>query len=152
MIQWLWVRLHGWAKIKATPNGVAFILAPRINAVGRLANASLSFEFLTTNEDNKLEIIIQKLDNYNKIRQAKCQEINEEISDYLRKNSQEKNNDAIILINSDWHIGVIGIVAAKIVEEYNKPCFLMTIDENNNARCSIRSNDLINVKLKYIIK
>ncbi|MBQ8847632.1 MAG: single-stranded-DNA-specific exonuclease RecJ [Candidatus Gastranaerophilales bacterium] len=128
-----------------TSTDIAFILAPRINAVGRLANASLSFEFLTTNEDNKLEIIIQKLDNYNKIRQAKCQEINEEISDYLRKNSQEKNNDAIILINSDWHIGVIGIVAAKIVEEYNKPCFLMTIDENNNARCSIRSNDLINV-------
>jgi len=124
---------------------IAFILAPRINAVGRLANAKLSFEFLTTNDNAKIDMIIQQLDNYNKIRQSKCQETSEEISQYLKNNSSEKNNDAIILINENWHIGIIGIVAAKIVEEYNKPCFLMTIDENNNARCSVRSNDSIDV-------
>ncbi|MBR1617333.1 single-stranded-DNA-specific exonuclease RecJ, partial [bacterium] len=124
---------------------IGFILAPRINAVGRLSNAELSFEFLNTKEDAKLEMIISQLDNYNTIRQSKCQETYEEIKNYLDKNKQELKNPAVILINPEWHVGIIGIVAAKIVENYNKPCFLMTVDENNNARCSIRSNDLINV-------
>ena len=128
-----------------TSYDIAFILAPRINAVGRLANAKLSFDFLTTDDDTKLSMIIEKLDNYNKIRQSKCSETFEEVNDYLKKHKDEQNNPAIILLNPEWHIGIIGIVAAKIVEEYNKPCFLMTVDENNNARCSIRSNDLINV-------
>ena len=128
-----------------TSYDVAFILAPRINAVGRLANAKLSFDFLVENDDNKLNIIIEKLDNYNKIRQAKCAEVYDEIKNYLKKHKEEQTKSAIILINPDWHIGVIGIVASKIVEEFNKPCFLMTKDENNNARCSIRSNDSINV-------
>ena len=128
-----------------TSTDIAFILAPRINAVGRLFNASLSFEFLTTEDDNKLDFIIEKLNNYNAIRQSKCTETYDEIKNYLNKNKDEANKPAIILINEDWHIGIIGIVAAKIVEEYQKPCFLMTVDENNNARCSIRSNDSINV-------
>lgn len=128
-----------------TSTDIAFILAPRINAVGRLANASLSFEFLTTDDEFKIQMIIEQLDNYNKIRQAKCSDVYDEVVDYLKKNKNEQNNSAIVLINPDWHIGIIGIVASKIVEEFNKPCFLMTVDENNNARCSIRSNDVINV-------
>ncbi len=128
-----------------TSTDIAFVLAPRINAVGRLANAKLSFEFLTTKEQIKYQMIIEQLENYNKIRQAKCQETYDEIIVYLKKHKEEKNNPAIILKNPSWHIGIIGIVASKIVEEFNKPCFLMTEDENNNARCSIRSNDIINV-------
>lgn len=128
-----------------TSTDIAFILAPRINAVGRLANASLSFEFLIEEDINKIDFIIEKLDNYNKIRQSKCSETYEEVIEYLKKHKEETKNPAVILINPEWHIGIIGIVAAKIVEEFNKPCFLMTVDENNNARCSIRSNDVINV-------
>lgn len=128
-----------------TSYDIAFILAPRINAVGRLANASLSFEFLTTEDDTKLDIIIEKLDNYNKIRQSKCQETYDEVKEYLLKHKEESKNPAIILINPDWHVGIIGIVASKIVEEFSKPCFLMTTDDNNFARCSIRSNESINV-------
>lgn len=128
-----------------TSYDVAFILAPRINAVGRLSNAKLSFDFLLEKSDELIELDIQKLDNYNTIRQSKCSEVYDEIIETLKQNPSETKNPAIILINKDWHIGVIGIVAAKIVERFEKPCFLMTIDENNNARCSIRSNDLINV-------
>lgn len=128
-----------------TSYDVAFILAPRINAVGRLANAELSFDFLTTDNDDKLDIIIQKLDNYNSIRQSKCKEVYDDIISYIENNKEEKNNSAIILMNKSWHIGVIGIVAAHIVEEFQKPCFLMTVDENNFARCSIRSNESIDV-------
>lgn len=128
-----------------TSTDIAFVLVPRINAVGRLANAELSFEFLTTDNPNKLDIIIEKLDNYNAIRQSKCQETYEEINDYLKNHKEELKNPAVILLNKDWHVGIIGIVASKIVEQYNKPCFLMTIDEASCARCSIRSNENINV-------
>ena len=128
-----------------TSYDIAFVLAPRINAVGRLKNAELSFEFLTTEDDNKLNMIIEKLDNNNKIRQSLCTDTFEDIQKYLENNPSEKNNPAIILINKDWHIGVIGIVASKVVETYSKPCFLMTIDDNNFARCSIRSNESIDV-------
>lgn len=128
-----------------TSYDAAFVLAPRINAVGRLSNAKLSFDFLTSDDDNKLDIIIEKLDNYNTIRQSKCAETYEEIINLLKNDEQERKNPAVVLINPDWHIGIIGIVASKIAEEFNKPCFLMTIDENNFARCSIRSNDLVNV-------
>ncbi len=128
-----------------TSEDAAFILAPRINAAGRLKDAEISFEFLTSNNETRLDVLIEELDNYNKIRQSKCTEIYESIGDYLNKNKEETQNPAIILLNPDWHIGVIGIAASKIVEEYDKPCFLMTVDEDNNARCSIRSNDKINV-------
>ncbi len=128
-----------------TSTDIGFILAPRINAVGRLANAKLSFDFLNTEEDNQLDMIIEKLDSYNSIRQTKCAEVFDDAVNYLKQNPSETKNPAIILMNPSWHIGIIGIVAAKLVETYNKPCFLMTQDEQNNARCSIRSNDLINV-------
>lgn len=128
-----------------TSTDIGFILAPRINAVGRLSNAQLSFDFLNTTDDIKLDMIIQQLDDYNTIRQSKCAQTYEEVKAYLDKNPAELKNPAIILINPNWHVGVIGIVAAKVVENYNRPCFLMTVDENNNARCSIRSNDIINV-------
>jgi len=128
-----------------TSTDIAFLLAPRINAVGRLASANLAFEFLTTTSETRINAIISELNNYNAIRQSKCLEVYEDAIRYIENNPQEKSNNAIILINKEWHIGIIGIVAAKIVEKYNKPCFLMTIDENNNARCSIRSNEGINV-------
>ena len=67
-----------------TSTDVAFILAPRINAVGRLANASLSFEFLIEEDENKIDFIIEKLDNYNRIRQSKCNETFEEVVEYLK--------------------------------------------------------------------
>ena len=130
---------------KITSYDIGFILAPRINAIGRLSNAKLSFEFLMEENDQKLEIIISKLDNFNSIRQAKCQETYLEAKDYLKNHKEEENLNAIILMNENWHVGVIGIVAARLVEEYQKPCFLMTKDEKNNARCSIRSLETLNV-------
>ncbi len=128
-----------------TSYDIGFILAPRINAVGRLNSAKLAFDFLTTDNDLELDVIIQKLDNFNAIRQSICKEISDEIELYIKNHKEEQENEAIILINKDWHIGAIGITASGVVEKYQKPCFLMTIDENNFARCSIRSNEKINV-------
>lgn len=128
-----------------TSTDIAFLLAPRINATGRLKDASIAFDFLNETNDNKLDMMLEQLNNYNAIRQAKCEETYNDVVAYINSNEKEKTNPAIILYNPSWHIGIIGIAASKAVEKYNKPCFLMTKDEQNVLRCSIRSNEAINV-------
>ena len=71
---------------------IAFVLAPRINAVGRLSSAKLSFDFLNETNDTKLDMLIEQLDSYNAIRQSKCQETFEEIKEYLNNNPNEIRN------------------------------------------------------------
>ena len=125
-----------------TSTDIAFILTPRINAIGRLTKPDLAFEFLIEENESALNFILEKLDNYNKIRQNLCDNIYLEASD-LAKNT--KNDSAAILYKEDWHIGIIGIVASKIVEDELKPAFLVTRGANNTGRCSIRSIEGYNV-------
>ncbi len=124
---------------------VAFILAPRINAAGRLKTAEPAFKLLTETDGNALQAALKELDSYNKIRQNLCDKIFEEALDDIRKNKNFKKEKAIILFNEDWHIGVIGIVASKLVEKFYKPAFLITKDDENMARCSIRGIKEYNV-------
>ena len=125
-----------------TSNDIAFVLTPRINAVGRLSSPDLAFEFLTSENESTLNFIIDKLDNFNKIRQSLCENIYLEATQQLK---EEQSKDAIILYNKDWHLGIIGIVASKIVEDYSKPVFMITSDDDNIGRCSIRSTKGFNV-------
>lgn len=124
-----------------TSNDIAFVLTPRINAVGRLSTPELAFEFLTEESESALNFILEKLDNFNKIRQSLCENIYFEASDMAK----DTNETAIVLYDKNWHIGIIGIVAAKILEDYSKPVFMITSNENNIGRCSIRSIEGYNV-------
>ena len=124
-----------------TSNDIAFVLTPRINAVGRLSTPELAFEFLTEESESALNFILEKLDNFNKIRQSLCENIYLEASDMAK----DTNEAAIVLYDKNWHIGIIGIVAAKILEDYSKPVFMITSNENNIGRCSIRSIEGYNV-------
>ncbi len=126
------------AKTNVTSTDIAFLLTPRINAVGRLSTPDLAFDFLTQDNESALGFIIEKLDNFNKIRQSLCEEV------YLQAKELAQsctNESAIILFNPDWHIGIIGIVASKLAEDYNKPVFMVTRDLKGVGRCSIRSID-----------
>ncbi len=124
---------------------VAFILSPRINAAGRLKTAEPAFKLLTETDETALKTALKELDSYNKIRQNLCDKIYEEALDEISKNKNFKKEKAIILFNEDWHIGVIGIVASKLVEKFYKPAFLITKDDDNMARCSIRGIKEYNV-------
>lgn len=125
-------------KDKITSYDMAFILAPRINAAGRLATAESAFKLLVETDESILKASLKELDNYNKIRQNLCDKIYEEAINLIEKDKDFRNKKAIILFNEDWHIGVIGIVASKLVDKYYKPAFLITKDDDNKARCSIR--------------
>lgn len=120
-----------------TSENIAFGVAPRINASGRLDTIDEALKVLISDNKQEIEMSIISLNNFNKIRQELCENIFLEADEMLQK-EQNKDN-AIILFNPKWHIGIIGIVASRLVEKYYKPSFLMTYsEETKQIRCSAR--------------
>ncbi len=127
-----------------TSENIAFGVAPRINASGRLDDTDAAMKVLTSDNRQEVDLAIISLNNFNKIRQDLCQKVFEEASDMLSK--QEEIGNSIILFNPSWHIGIIGIVASKLVEKFYKPTFLMTFsEETKEIRCSSRSIEGVNI-------
>ena len=120
-----------------TSEQVAFTIAPRINASGRIESVDPAVKLLISENKQEIELSIMQLDNLNKMRQQMVNDVFEE-ADEIWKNSKSRDN-AVILAKPGWHIGVIGIVASKFVEKYYKPSFIMTYSEENKLyRCSAR--------------
>lgn len=113
---------------EVTVTDVGFLIGPRINAAGRLGDADAAVRLLTTdNEDEALEIA-KHLDSENRKRQLIQDDILKEVRAMIESKCSLANERAIILSSSNWHLGVIGIVASKVVEEYNKPTILISVD------------------------
>ena len=130
-------------KGKITAEQIAFGIAPRINASGRLDTVDAAIKVLISENKQEIEVAIQSLNEFNKIRQEFCQQIFAEADEMVKK---EKNSPAIILYKEGWHVGIIGIVASMLVEKYYKPTFLITYsEETKQYRCSARSIDGINL-------
>lgn len=114
---------------------VAFGIAPRINASGRLDSVEDALKVLISDNKQEVELSLIALENFNKIRQDLCSSIFAE-ADEMAKNVKD---NALVLFKADWHIGIIGIVASKLVEKYHKPTFLMMYsEETKQVRCSAR--------------
>ncbi len=116
---------------------IAFLIAPRINALGRLEEAREAVDLLCTYNKSEASSIAAKLEKHN-IKRKKIQEkIYKEALDFLKVRSI-KENTGIVLSSEDWHEGVIGIVASKIVEEFNIPTILI-VEKDGICRGSGRS-------------
>ncbi len=119
-------------------NNIVYSIAPRINAVGRLGDAKRAVELLTSEDPNELDELAHVLDLENTNRR----ELDKTITDDAFKIFDEinKNGDtfSIVLYNKEWHPGVIGIVAARLVEKYNVPSIVLT-SVNGIAKGSARS-------------
>lgn len=121
-----------------TSENIAFGIAPRINASGRLDTVEDALKVMLSDNPQEIEMAVQSLNEFNKIRQTLCQETFAQADEMLKKEGNK--NPAIILFNPEWKVGIIGIVASKLVEKYYKPTFLMTYyDETKQIRCSARS-------------
>ena len=107
---------------------VGFTLGPRLNAAGRLGQAQLAVELLLTDRAERADELARYVDELNSSRQKL------ENSIYLAANKQAKeqfdpdSDAAIVLADHDWHAGVIGIVAARLVEKYHRPVVLIAWD------------------------
>ena len=118
-----------------TSEQIAFGVAPRINASGRLDTVKDAVTVMISDTKQEIELAAMALENYNKIRQELCSKIFAEADEMASK----QRDNMIVLYKEDWHIGIIGIVASKIVEKYGKPTFLMGYsDTTNQIRCSAR--------------
>ena len=121
---------------KITSATVGYVIAPRINAAGRIACASRAVELLLTKSESEADAIAGELCEINKLRQATEQKIYEQAVTMISESG--KDDRFIVLAYEGWHQGVIGVVASKIAEKYSRPCILFSID-GDTAKGSGRS-------------
>lgn len=121
---------------KITSATVGYVLAPRINAAGRIACASRAVELLLTKDEAEADKIAEELCEINKLRQATEQTIYEQAVEIIE--SSFIDDRFLVLAYDGWHQGVIGVVASKIAEKYSRPCILFSLD-GETAKGSGRS-------------
>ena len=117
---------------------VSFILAPRMNAAGRIESAETALKLLLEDDEYAAGLIAEKLCSLNKTRQETEAEIFRQAVETVESDESYKDDKIIVLYNESWHQGVIGIVAAKITEKYEKPAILFTL-ANGTGKGSGRS-------------
>lgn len=117
--------------------GVAFTVAPRINAAGRMGSAERALELLLCDDEDEAKKIALEIDELNKQRQGVEAEITAQAIEAIEKNNYKYDN-VIVVSGKDWHSGVIGIVAARLVERYGRPAVVISVNDNE-ARGSGRS-------------
>jgi single-stranded-DNA-specific exonuclease len=123
---------------------VVFILAPRINAVGRLGDAERAITLLATNQQDRARRIAHFLNDENRRRQGIDEVMLREALEMVRRNVNLETDRAIILASDKWHPGVIGIVASRVVEKYYRPTVLIAL-EGNEGKGSGRSISRFNL-------
>lgn len=119
------LREAGIAGHKITPYEIGFIIAPRINAVGRLEHAMDALRLLCTTQEKKAYELASHIGNTNRERQDLVEHSLKE----AKKTVESMGNDMpklIILVNNHWDEGIIGLIASKITEQYGRPSIVMT--------------------------
>jgi single-stranded-DNA-specific exonuclease len=117
---------------------VAFRVAPRINAAGRMDSASDVIEMFLTNDPARAKELAEKLHELNKDRQQTEAEIAQTILKLCIDIPVTDDDSALVFAGDNWHRGVVGIVASRVVERYHRPAFILSI-ENGVASGSGRS-------------
>ncbi len=117
---------------------VVFILAPRINAIGRLGDAEQAIKLLTTKDENKATTIARILNAENQRRKSIDEQTLSEAIEQLETKVDLAKERAIVLSSRGWHQGVIGIVASRLVERYHRPTVMIAID-GDEGKGSARS-------------
>ncbi len=121
-----------------TTSTIGYIIAPRINASGRLGCASRSVEMFLTDDKEKAYELANDLCRENTIRQQTEQMMFSEALEYIEDHPEIKNDNVLVIPHKNWHHGIVGIVSSKITEKFYKPSILFAID-GDEAKGSGRS-------------
>ncbi len=129
--------VSGFPPGEAPPSAsqVAFRVAPRINAAGRMASASDVIEMFLTNDPARAQELAKQLHELNADRQQTEAEIVETILKLCKEVQVTDEDAALVFAGENWHRGVVGIVASRVVERYHRPVFILSI-ENGVAQGS----------------
>ncbi len=130
------------------PEDIGFRLGPRINAIGRLADPQIVIDLLTTNDMGLALQRAMQCEEINRQRQNLCTEIEEQAIALIENTPiLWQQSRVLVMVQSHWHHGVIGIVASRLKDRYGVPVFLATYEETNNniIRGSARGIEEFNV-------
>lgn len=116
----------GYADKQLSSNAVSFVIAPRLNACGRMGSAERAFELLMCDDEDRAALIADDIERANVERQRKEQEIFTLAEEQLQKYPSRRYDKVIICDGEGWHQGVIGIVASRMTEKYGKPCIIIS--------------------------
>jgi single-stranded-DNA-specific exonuclease len=127
------------------PSHVAFQLAPRLNAAGRLGNPGIALSLLTADSMGTAHRCARQLDDFNRQRQTAETLIYAEAESQLRALPNLKERYSLMVAGPGWHLGVIGIVASRLAREYHRPVLVLSISDGRaiGSGRSIDSLDLI---------
>ena len=137
------------ADIKAnnlTDQDIGFGIAPRLNALGRIADANDGVKLLTSLDENESQKLAKEVDQANKERQNLVAEIMKE-AEKQANSSANQQKKTLLIVGKGWHQGVLGIVASRIMNETGKPTIVASTDQNNPTliKGSGRSVDSFNL-------
>lgn len=132
------LELAGLSGKKLTGESIAFGLAPRINAAGRLDSAELAVMLLLTESDEEAKELADQLEALNQIRRTDEKKITDDIAAQLLADPALLYRRILIFSGENWNAGIVGIVCSRLVERFGKPCLLISI-QNNEAKGSGRS-------------
>ncbi|MBP5194094.1 MAG: single-stranded-DNA-specific exonuclease RecJ [Clostridia bacterium] len=121
---------------------LAFTLAPRINAAGRMGDARSALRLFLTDAPSEIFDLCAKLNEYNMMRQARCDELYESAKRKLREKGAFRR--VILLEGEGWNSGILGIVAARLVSEYTRPVIMFS-RSGDKLHGSARSVDNLNI-------
>jgi len=128
-----------------TEETIGFIIGPRLNAVGRLEDAALAAELLMTGTEEEAEFLAEQVEFFNQERKDIVAQITEEAL-AMADSQVKKGAQFLLLAQPEWHEGVLGIVASKIVETYSLPTLILNIDEGqDHAKGSARSIEQVSM-------
>lgn len=127
---------------KLTSTDISFKIVPRLNSSGRMDNAIKVFNFLIQTEKQQLEETYLEIESDNNLRLATIEKGNKFIEKLLKNNDFSEPS---ILLNGDFHEGTVGIVASRIVHDYNKPTIIFAKTENGTLKGSGRSIEAIDL-------
>jgi single-stranded-DNA-specific exonuclease len=117
------------AKTQLSSEDIAFTLAPRLNAAGRLGQAQLGVELLTTDSAERAEALAAYLHELNASRESLERSIYLAAQKQIQERFDPSSEPALVLADRGWHPGVIGIVAARLAEKYHRPVVLVAFDQ-----------------------
>ncbi len=114
------------------PEDIGFKLGPRINAIGRLDDPQIVIELLTTTDKEVARDLAQKCEQVNQKRQYLCEQIEGEAIALIEQSQINfEQQRVLVIVQADWHHGVIGIVASRLVERYGIPVFIGTYEDED---------------------
>lgn len=124
---------------------IAYILAPRLNALGRLADANRAFEFLTTYDLSRARLLAAELEGLNAQRKLLSDQVLQACQSQIERDPTLLGEAALVLSHPSWPAGVIGIVAGRLAERYHRPVVLISAPPGQMARGSARSVEGCNI-------